>query len=65
MLDAIEALSVQIRDVERWEEGLARTEYLRSVLTLVSGVGTVTALPYILTQELPDRSWASRSNEGR
>lgn len=61
-VDAIQALNAEIRDMERWIDELARTEYPETaVLTQVAGVGTLTALAYILTLETPDRSRKSRS----
>lgn len=62
VLDAITELNDQIRGMERWIDELATTEYPETaVLTQVAGVGTLTALCYMLTLETPDRFRKSRS----
>ena len=62
VLDAITELNAQIREMERWIDELATTEYPETaVLTQVAGVGTLTALCYMLTLETPDRFRKSRS----
>lgn len=62
VLDAITQLSVQIGHMERWIDELAVTEYPETaVLTQVHGVGTLTALCYMLTLETPHRFRSSRA----
>jgi transposase len=62
VLDAITELNAQIREMERWIEELATVEYPETaLLTQVPGVGTLTALCYMLTLETPDRFRKSRS----
>lgn len=62
VIDAIAELTSQIQDMERWIEELAETVYPETeLLTQVSGVGTLTALCYMLTLETPDRFPKSRS----
>ncbi len=62
VLDTIAELTSQIREMDRWIEELARTNYPETrVLTQVQGVGTLTALTYLLTLESPDRFSTSRA----
>jgi len=62
VLDAIAAINTQIQEMERWIDELARIEYPETtVLTQVEGVGTLTALAYMLTLETPDRFPTSRA----
>jgi len=62
VIDAVTELTSQIQEMERWIEELAETEYPETVLlTQVSGVGTLTALCYMLTLETPERFRKSRS----
>jgi len=62
VLDAIAELTEQIEEMQRWIEELAETEYPEAeLLTQVPGVGTLTALCYMLTLETPDRFEKSRS----
>ena len=61
VIDTIGALTAEIHDMERWIEELAETEYPETeLLTQVAGVGTLTALCYMLTLETPERFKRSR-----
>lgn len=61
VLDTIAELTSQVKEMDRWIDELARTDYPETfVLTQVQGVGTLTALTYILTLETPDRFATSR-----
>jgi len=62
VLDLIKALDVQIEERERRIEELAAIKYPETeLLTQVPGVGTVTALAFILTIEDPYRFKSSRA----
>lgn len=62
VIDAIAELTAQIESMERWIEELAETEYPETeVLCQVAGVGTLTALCYMLTLETPERFRKSRA----
>jgi transposase len=61
VLDTITQLSEQVREMDRWIEELAKTEYPETdVLRQVPGVGSLTALCYVLTLEDPARFPTSR-----
>jgi transposase len=56
VLEAISALTAQIGELERKIEALARESYPETaLLSQVSGVGTLTALAFVLTVEDPTR----------
>lgn len=62
VIDAIAELTAQIQGMERWIKELAETEYPETeLLCQVTGVGTLTALCYMLTLETPDRFRKSRA----
>jgi transposase len=62
VVDAIAELTKQIEGMEKRIEGLAEHEYPETtLLTQVPGVGTLTALCYVLTLERPERFRTSRS----
>lgn len=62
VLDLITVLDAQIADREQRIEELAQTKYPETeLLTQVTGVGTITALAFILTIEDPTRFSSSRS----
>lgn len=62
VVDAIAELTKQIEGMEKWIEELAENEYPETaLLTQVPGVGTLTALCYVLTLERPERFRTSRS----
>ena len=61
MLKAIEAVTVQIKELEEQIEQIARTDYPETkLLRQVSGVGTLIALTFILTLDDKDRFEHSR-----
>lgn len=62
VIDAIAELTRQIQTMERWIEELSETVYPETaLLRQVGGVGSITALCYILTLERPERFPKSRS----
>ena len=62
VLKAVEALSEQIRQLDRRLEGLARKKYPQTtLLRQVPGVGTKVALGYVLTLQDPGRFVRSRA----
>lgn len=62
VIDTIAELTAQIESMERWIKELAETEYPETeLLCQVKGVGTLTALCYMLTLETPDRFRRSRA----
>jgi transposase len=62
VIDSIAELTAQIEGMERWIEELATSEYAETeLLCQVPGVGTLTALCYVLTLETPDRFRKSRA----
>lgn len=62
LLEMIKALSAQIRDYDRRIESIADNEYVTSrPLRQVSGIGSLTALAYMLTIDDPRRFRRSRS----
>lgn len=62
VIEAVAELTAQIQEMERWIEELAETEYPETeLLRQVKGVGTLTALCYMLTLEDPSRFRKSRS----
>jgi len=62
VIDAIAELTDRIRGMEQWIEELAEEEYPETeLLCQVAGVGTLTALCYMLTLETPDRFRTSRA----
>ncbi|MEQ9569260.1 MAG: IS110 family transposase [Longimicrobiales bacterium] len=62
VIDTIAELTARIREMERWLDELANTVYPETaLLTQVRGVGTLTALAYMLTLEAPERFPDSRA----
>lgn len=61
-IDPIDELTRQIRTMERWIEDLSETVYPETaLLRQIDGVGSITALCYVLTLERPERFSKSRS----
>jgi transposase len=61
LIEAIAALTAQIRSCDRALEGLAKSYPETAVLRQVKGVGPVTSLAFVLTLETPDRFATSRA----
>lgn len=62
VIDTVAQLTAEIGKMERWIRELAETQYPETVvLCQVAGVGTLTALCYMLTLESPDRFRTSRA----
>ncbi len=62
LLEAVEALNLQIQETDKRIEAIAREHYAEEVrrLTQVKGVGTLVALTFVLTLEDPARFRKSR-----
>jgi transposase len=60
MLTEIESLSERIREYDRQIEQIAKQRYPEELLQQVHGIGTLTALTYVLTLEDPHRFRRSR-----
>jgi transposase len=62
ILETLEMISEQIQNYDRKIEQLSREKYPETeLLTQVSGIGSLTALTYVLTLENPDRFSQSRA----
>ncbi len=62
LLEVIDALSAQIRELDRQIEQLAEKRYPETmILRQVVGVGVITSLAYVLTIETPQRFSRSRT----